>query len=108
MSFFDKVGTVSNLAFAVSDYKDARRKGHGVISSVASAGAQFAMGELLGIYYPLLMGAQALPGAIVKGAEVLYRENRKMNSMANQQVFGGAQFQDTQQLATMRQSGSNY
>ena len=28
-----------------------------------------------------------------------------MNSAANNQVFGGAQFMDTQQLATMRQSG---
>ena len=105
MSLLDKISTVANIGFAVSDYKDARRQGHGVISSVARAGTQFAMGELLGIYYPLLMGAQALPGAIVKGSELLYKENRKMNSAANQQVFGGAQFQDTQQLATMRQSG---
>ena len=105
MSLLDKISTVANIGFAVSDYKDARRQGHGVISSVARAGTQFAMGELLGIYYPLLMGAQALPGAIVKGSELLYKENRKMNSAANQQVFGGVQFQDTQQLATMRQSG---
>jgi hypothetical protein len=28
-----------------------------------------------------------------------------MNSAANFQVFGGAEFHDTQQLATMRQSG---
>jgi hypothetical protein len=41
----------------------------------------------------------------IKGTELLYKENRKMNSAANSQVFGGAQFQDTQQLATMRQSG---
>ena len=105
MSLLDKIGTVTNIGFAVSDYKDARRQGHGVISSVARAGTQFAMGELLGIYYPLILGAKALPGAIVKGSELLYKENRKMNSVANQQVFGGAQFQDTQQLATMRQSG---
>ena len=105
MSLLDKIGTVTNIGFAVSDYKDARRQGHGVVSSVARAGTQFVMGELLGIYYPLILGAKALPGAIVKGSELLYKENRKMNSMANQQVFGGAQFQDTQQLATMRQSG---
>ena len=105
MSLLDKIGTVTNIGFAVSDYKDARRQGHGVVSSVARAGTQFVMGELLGIYYPLVLGAKALPGAIVKGSELLYKENRKMNSMANQQVFGGAQFQDTQQLATMRQSG---
>ena len=52
-----------------------------------------------------LMAVKAIPGAVVKGADMLYKENRRMNSAANQQAFGGAQFQDTQQLATMRQSG---
>ena len=105
MNFFDKVQTIGAAAGAVSEYKNARRQGHGVISSVARAGVDFALGEAMGIYYPLFLGAKALPGAIVKGSEMLYKENRKMNSMANQQIFGGAQFQDTQQLATMRQSG---
>ena len=36
---------------------------------------------------------------------MFYKESRRMNSAANQGVFGNAQFQDTQQLATMRQSG---
>ena len=49
--------------------------------------------------------AKWLPQGIIKGTEALYKENRRMNSAANVQVFGGAQFQDTQQLATMRQSG---
>ena len=31
--------------------------------------------------------------------------SRSMNSMSKRQVFGDAQFMDTQQLATMRQSG---
>ena len=105
MSFLDKVTTIGNVAFAVSDYKDARRQGHGVISSAMRAGTQFAIGELMGIYTPLFYLAKDAPGMIVKGTEMLYRENRKMNSAANNQVFGGAQFQDTQQLATMRQSG---
>ena len=105
MGFFDKVQTIGAAAGAVSEYKNARRQGHGVISSVARAGVDFALGEAMGLYYPLFLGAKALPGAIVKGSEMLYKENRKMNSMANQQIFGSAQFQDTQQLATMRQSG---
>ena len=105
MGFFDKVQTIGAAAGAVSEYKNARRQGHGVISSVARAGVDFALGEAMGLYYPLFLGAKALPGAIVKGSEMLYKENRKMNSMANQQIFGGVQFQDTQQLATMRQSG---
>ncbi len=94
-----------NILGAVGDFKDARRKGHGVVSSVARAGVQFAVGEALGLWAIPVMAAKEVPGLIVKGADMLYKENRRMNSAANFQTFGDAQFQDTQQLATMRQSG---
>ena len=105
MSFLEKAMTLGNVAGAVSDYKNARREGHGVVSSAVRAGTEFAIGEALGMYYPLYLLAKEAPGLVIQGTEMLYKENRKMNSAANQQVFGGAQFQDTQQLATMRQSG---
>ena len=105
MGFIEKVMTLGNVAGAVSDYKNARREGHGVVSSAIRAGTEFALGEALGMYYPLYLLAKEAPGLVIQGTEMLYKENRKMNSAANQQVFGGAQFQDTQQLATMRQSG---
>jgi uncharacterized protein YozE (UPF0346 family) len=105
MGFFDKVQTIGAAAGAVSEYKNARRQGHGVVSSTIRAGVDFALGEAMGMYYPLFLLAKEAPGMIVKGSEMLYKENRKMNSSANQQIFGSAQFQDTQQLATMRQSG---
>ena len=94
-----------NILGAVGDYKDARRKGHGVISSAARAGVQFAVGEALGLWAIPVMAAKEVPGLVMKGAETLYKENRRMNSAANFQTFGDVQFQDTQQLATMRQSG---
>ena len=104
------IGRVANIGMnafgAISTYKDARRKGHGVVSSVARAGIDFAIGELLGpVGYLAVQGAYYAGKGVIKGTEALYKENRRMNSAANQQVFGGAQFQDTQQLATMRQSG---
>ena len=105
MKFFDKVQTIGAAAGAVSEYKNARRQGHGVVSSTIRAGVDFALGEAMGMYYPFFLLAKEAPGMIVKGSEMLYKENRKMNSAANQQIFGSAQFQDTQQLATMRQSG---
>ena len=105
MGFIEKAMTLGNVAGAVSDYKNARREGHGVVSSAIRAGTEFALGEALGMYYPLYLLAKEAPGLVIQGTEMLYKENRKMNSAANQQVFGGAQFQDTQQLATMRQSG---
>jgi hypothetical protein len=77
-----------------------------VVSSAARAAGQFVMGELTGFWGGLaLQAAKAVPKMAIKGTELLYKENRKMNSAANSQVFGGVQFQDTQQLATMRQSG---
>ena len=94
-----------NILGAVGDYKDARRKGHGVISSAARTGVQFAVGEALGLWAIPVMAAKEVPGLVMKGAETLYKENRRMNSAANFQTFGDVQFQDTQQLATMRQSG---
>ena len=103
-----KVGVLTtgmNILGTISDYKDERKKGHGVVSSAVRAGAKFAMYEALGLWaIPVALVSNA-PGTIIKGADMLYKENRKMNSAANFQAFGGAQFMDTQQLATMRQSG---
>ena len=99
------MGMGTNAYFAIKDYKDARRQGHGVMSSAVRAGAQFAIGEVLGGWGQVAMLAAQAPKAAIKGAELLYKENRRMNSAANHQTFGDASFQDTQQLATMRQSG---
>ena len=95
-----------NVISTIGTYKDARKQGKSVVSSIASAAGTFVKGELLGFWGSLGWElAKGVPKLAIKGAETLYKENRKMNAAANQQVFGGAQFQDTQQLATMRQSG---
>jgi hypothetical protein len=105
LSKMDIAMTGLNIVGAIGDYKDARRKGHGVVSSAARAGVKFAVDEALG-WWALPIGlAKTVPGAIIKGADILHKENRRMNSAANFQTFGDAQFMDTQQLATMRQSG---
>ena len=95
-----------NVYGTISTYKESRRQGRGVVSSAVRAAADFAIFEMLG---PLasfgVQAARTLPGLAIKGVDLLYKENRKMNSAANNQLFGDAQFYDTQQLATMRQSG---
>ena len=99
------LGEAINVLSTISSYKDARKQGHSVGSSVVRAAGSFVMGEMLGFWGS--MGwelAKGIPKAAIKGAEVLYKENRKMNAAANQHGLGG-DFQDTQQLATMRQSG---
>ena len=106
-----KLGTMDmimsgvNVLGAIGDYKTARRKGHGVVSSAIRAGTEFAVAEALGLWYLPVQLLKHTPGAVIKGADALYKENRRMNSAATNQVFGDAEFMDTQQLATMRQSG---
>ena len=94
-----------NMALAVSDYKDARDSGKGVVSSVAKAGALFAAGEVLqGAMFPVML-AGAIPKMAVGAIETTQKMTRQMNNMQRIQTFGESYFQDTQQLATMRQAG---
>ena len=101
----DKVMTGVNILGAIGDYKSYRRQGDNVISAGVKTAAKFAIDEALGLWAIPIALVKNVPGAIIKGADMLYKENRKMNSAAGQQIFGDAQFLDTQQLATMRQSG---
>ena len=95
-----------NAAFAISDYKDARDSGKGVVSSAVKAGALFAAGEMLpGIMFPGVMLAGAIPKMAVGAIETTQKMTRQMNNMQRIQTFGESYFQDTQQLATMRQAG---
>ena len=94
-----------NMAFAVSDYKDARDSGKGVVSSAVKAGALFAAGEVLqGAMLPVML-AGSIPKMAVGAIETTQRMTRQMNNMQRIQTFGESYFQDTQQLATMRQAG---
>ena len=95
-----------NTVFAISDYKDARNQGKGVIKSATRAGALFVAGEVLqgpGMF--AVMAAKQAPQMIVHGIESLQKTTRGMNSMTRFQTFGEAEFHDTHQLATMRQAG---
>lgn len=95
-----------NMALAVSDYKDARDSGKGVVSSAVKAGALFAAGEILsGAMFPGVLLAGAIPKMAVGAIETTQKMTRQMNNMQRIQTFGESYFQDTQQLATMRQAG---
>ena len=94
-----------NAAFAISDYKDARDSGKGVVSSAVKAGALFAAGEVLqGAMLPVML-AGSIPKMAVGAIETTQRMTRQMKYMQRIQTFGESYFQDTQQLATMRQAG---
>lgn len=91
---------------AVDKYKESKAEGKNTGSSLIRAGGAAIVGEILGPggYAALTIG-QAVPKLIVNGADALYKESRRMNSVSNITPLGGVSFQDSQELATMRQSG---
>ena len=99
------INALMNLGFAVSDYNESRNSGDSVLKAGAKAGTLFVAGEMLGGWMMPVMLAKQLPTLAVSGIEATQNITRKMNSTARIQTFGEAQFQDTRQLATMRQGG---
>lgn len=91
---------------AVDKYKESKAEGKSTGSSLIRAGGAAVVGEILGPggYAALAIG-QAVPKLIINGADALYKESRRMNSVSNITPLGGVSFQDSQELATMRQSG---
>lgn len=98
-------GVAFSGVFAINDYKTAREEGKGVARSALRAGAQFVEGEVLGAAMIPIGLAKAAPMMAIKGVETAQSMTRQMNSVQRLQTFGNTHFQDTQQLATMRQSG---
>ena len=99
--------TIGSAALgAVNKYKESRAEGKGMVSSAARAGATAIAAEVMGPATAVaVMGARALGNAAVEAGDMLYKESRRMNSMSNFTPLGGVNFQDSQELATMRQSG---
>lgn len=99
-------GTINTAKSAVDKYKESRAEGRGVISSGVRAAGSAVAADMLGpigsIALPFI---QAAPGAVIGATDFLMSEQRRMNSSANFMPLGGTSFQDSQQLATMRQSG---
>ena len=99
------IGIGLNAFFAISDYKNAREEGKGVIAAAGKSAGLFIAGEALGgAMFPVML-ASAAPKAAVSAMEGMQKMTRQMNSISRIQTFGEAYFQDTQQLATMRQAG---
>ena len=91
---------------AVGTYKDNRREGKSVVSSAVRAAGDFVLSETLGpVAYMAVNMVKEVPDLAVKGSAALFKEMRRMNSSSRLAVFGESEFNDTQQLATMRQSG---
>lgn len=106
LSPFKVVNTLFAGTQAIGSYKESRAEGHGVVNSVVKGVGDLMLTEALGpIGYGVYHLAKAAPKAALKGTNMLYQENRRMNSASNFVPLGGVNFQDTPELATMRQSG---
>ena len=91
---------------AIDKYKESKAEGKSTASSLMRAGGAAVVGEILGPGgFVALTAAQTIPKAVIGGADALYKEHRRMNSASNFVPLGGVNFQDSQELATMRQSG---
>jgi hypothetical protein len=93
-------------AMAIADYKEGIKEGKTSLEAAGSAAFEFAKGEVLGLWGSLGFGLVKSAPKIGIG---LYNEvqsiNRSMNNLQRFTPFSDSQFNDTQQLATMRQSG---
>ena len=91
---------------AIDKYKESKAEGKSTASSLIRAGGAAVVGEILGPGgFVALTAAQTIPKVVIGGADALYKEHRRMNSASNFVPLGGVNFQDSQELATMRQSG---
>ena len=104
------IGNAINVGFtakaAVDKYKESKAEGKSTASSFIRAASSAAVAEVLGPTAQIGLDiAKAVPKAVIGGADALYKENRRMNSAANFIPLGGVNYQDSQELATMRQSG---
>lgn len=91
---------------AYSDYNDSRNNGRSRLASVAKAGTEFALGEVLGFWgYTAYNLAKTVPSAVVGGVEGMAKMQRSMNKTSRQKPFGNAYFNDHSQAMTMRQAG---
>lgn len=99
------LNSVINIGATIIDYKESRREGQGVLKSAAKAGINFAIGETLGLAAIPFYLASSAPVMATKAIEGVNKMEREMNSVARMQPFSDTYFQDTQQIATMRQSG---
>lgn len=99
------IGIGLNTFFAINDYKNAREEGKGVIAAASKSAGLFIAGEALGgAMFPIMLASSA-PKVAVSAIEGMQKMTRQMNSVKRIQTFGEAHFQDTNQLATMRQAG---
>lgn len=95
-----------NALFTIGDYKEGLKEGKTHLGAAADAAVSFVGMELLGVWGSLGLGAAKGVATLgIKGTKYAINSSRSMNNIQRFTPFADAQFQDNQQMATMRQSG---
>ena len=99
-------GGILSGAMAIADFKEGKKEGKTTVEALGSAAFEFAKSEVLGVGGMLGLGlVKGVPKAAVSVYNEVQSVNRSMNNLQRFTPFADSQFADTQQLATMRQSG---
>lgn len=111
-AFKDRIGVMSgaNILFSgaafIGTYDAAREEGHGVISSLASAGTDLALSASMGMFpYLFVTGAPALGKIGVDFAYAASQYTRDLQRDSLNVPFASSTFIDSPQIQTMRQAG---
>lgn len=92
--------------FANDTYQQSRADGSSKAGAMAAAAADFALPMMMsGPGYLALQAVQAVPEAVIGGYEAAESYRRKLRREGRNSAFQNAQFNDTEQIHTMRQAG---
>lgn len=101
-----KTSTAFGLWQGFDTYKSSREEGNSAVASLGKAGFDAVTGSLLSVKGNIALAAlTALPEGIMEGKKMYTQYNNKLRTLARQNAFQSAQFNDTEQVHTMRQAG---
>lgn len=96
---------VTTLPTMFDDYEENRANGHGKTVSGISAAFNYAMPMAMNLKQFTAFSLLSNAGEIAKGLQEANDYGRKLNASKYAHAFDGAQFNDTDQVHTMREAG---
>lgn len=101
-----KVNTAFAIWSGVDGYKSSKEEGQSTLAAAGTAAFDMASGVVMGVPGMIAQGLLVdLPTMAIKGHQMYTQYNNKLRTLARQNAFQNAQFNDTEQVHTMRQAG---
>ena len=99
--------TAAMLPMSIDEYEQKRADGHGALTSGAAVTFDNALMMALNMKGALGYGLLASAGDIYEGVYQANNYGRQLNASKYAHAFDSAQFNDTEQVHTMREAGMN-